>query len=578
MLKQKLDVSRPFRRPQARFNLKFRVPVSPDFACVDRWLDDVLGITLPESVTILPRDTVVVAHKWLERCLLLSRELMQLGRIPVFDLPEIVSCTQIEENLDGVTSWQTVIALPLLDNIKIAAYTLCFNASFRLCRLAESSSITEVNCQTLFNTIDKQVIAQLYQLITAGKSTIPLLRAAHDQGIPFLHLGIGVYQLGWGVNSCSIDRSTSEYDSAMGMKLSHNKAVCARLLRQAGLPAPEHEIVTSIDDAKKVVSRIGWPVVIKPLDLDRGEGVSVDIGDQNSLEHGYACAQKASGTDRVLIERQVPGVCHRVLVVDGQLLYVIKRLPASIVADGVHSITELIARKTVAQRCLPPWRREDIAPLDGLARVALSAAGYGEASIPAAGVNVPLRRIESTQWGGTYVDVTEKIHPENIMAAVATARLFRLHVAGIDIISPDISQPWHENGAIINEVNYSPHIGSNEVSRKYLSQFLYLLNPNLGCIPVELFVGGSEAWHEGQRRWQQLNGQGVATYLTSIEATIRPDGSALRLSVAGAYYRTRALLLCRDAEAIVVVARSGEFDEAGAPVEFFARVVTVPQG
>lgn len=577
MLKQNFDVLRQRRQSQICFNLKFRVPLQPDEQNLDRWLGDVLGLVLPDPVERSAVDLDQVARQWLQRCLLLSRELMQLGRMPVFDAAQIVSCTQGEEKLDGLTSWMTIVSVPLIDNVKVAAYTIAFNASFRLCRLMASRPVTEENCQNLFSSIEKQVVAQLCRMITAGKSTIPLLRTAHNLAIPFVHLGAGVYQLGWGVNSRSFDRSTSENDSAIGMKLSHNKAVCARLLSQAGLPAPEHEIVTNVNEAKNVMTRLRWPVVTKPVDLDRGEGVSVDIADQTSLEEGYARAQKASGSDRVLVERQVSGFCHRLLIVEDQLLYVIKRMPVAIVADGVHCIAELVARIAAEQRCLPPWKRADLVPFDDLARAAIATAGYDESSIPAAGVNIPLRRIESTQWGGTYVDVTEQIHPENVKAAVAATSLFRLQVAGIDIITPDISKPWYENGAIINEVNYAPHMGGNALSRQYLPQYLKQLVPHLGRIPAELFVGGTNAWTEAHRRWQQLNAKGVATYLTRGDNTLSPDGSALHLSVAGAYHRTRALLLRRDAAAIVVVAQQGEFDAPGEPVDFTQRTVCLSQ-
>ena len=77
-------------------------------------------------------------------------------------------------------------------------------------------------------------------------------------------------------------------------------------------------------------------------------------------------------------------------------------------------------------------------------------------SVPEKRKFVALRRIETTAWGGVDEDVTSSLHPDNVKVAVDASKLFGLEVAGIDIVSPNITQPWHSNGAIINEVNFAP--------------------------------------------------------------------------------------------------------------------------
>ena len=51
----------------------------------------------------------------------------------------------------------------------------------------------------------------------------------------------------------------------------------AKLLRSAGLLAPVHELVNTLESAHVAAQRIGWPVVVKPYDAERGEGVQVDV-------------------------------------------------------------------------------------------------------------------------------------------------------------------------------------------------------------------------------------------------------------------------------------------------------------
>ena len=75
------------------------------------------------------------------------------------------------------------------------------------------------------------------------------------------------------------------------------------------------------------------------------------------------------------------------------------------------------------------------------------------------------------------------MHPDNVKAAVDASKLFGLHIAGVDIISPNIEQPWHANGAIINEVNFAPLLGGADISRSKIPNFLKKLIEDEGRIP-----------------------------------------------------------------------------------------------
>lgn len=90
-----------------------------------------------------------------------------------------------------------------------------------------------------------------------------------------------------------------------------------------------------------------------------------------------------------------------------------------------------------------------------------------------------------------------QVHPDNIDIAVRAARLFGLRNAGIDIISADIGRPWHENGAIINEVNYAPYFGGNPVAKAKLPDFFDGFTVGDGRIPIIAYVGGEAAWQQG---------------------------------------------------------------------------------
>jgi len=67
-----------------------------------------------------------------------------------------------------------------------------------------------------------------------------------------------------------------------------------------------------------------------------------------------------------------------------------------------------------------------------------------------------MRGTANISTGGTAVDVTDIIHPDNARVAVRAARAFGLDVAGVDFLSTDISRSYKENGGAICEINASP--------------------------------------------------------------------------------------------------------------------------
>ena len=71
---------------------------------------------------------------------------------------------------------------------------------------------------------------------------------------------------------------------------------------------------------------------------------------------------------------------------------------------------------------------------------ALGRQGLQIDAVPAVVQFVALRRIETTAWGGVYEDVTVTNHPENLRAALAASALCGLEVAGVDMISCDITE------------------------------------------------------------------------------------------------------------------------------------------
>ena len=501
---------------------------------------------------------------WLEVVLLLSTALMQVIRIPIYVSPMLRTVVP-EPGI--VRSWKAVCERPDPALVPPKVFEGVLKEAFKLatwCSTANPKS--SVDRERFFQFINADVRRTFGKMVPRGKSTIEVLRVAHHLNIPFFPLPGRAFQVGMGSASCRIERSTTDRDSAFGARWAKSKTLTAQLLRKGGLPAPRHVAVKSIEQAKRASEEIGFPLVVKPSDLERGEGVTVDVKAGN-LKAAFNEAVKWSPSKRVLIEQQVAGVCHRLFVLDGKLLYAVRRLPMGVYANGQSRIKDLVHAECKAQQRLPPWKRSGIRPLDGLARTVLRRQGWTADTIPEAGRFIALRPIEKTAWGGVDEDVTTTIHPNNVRAAIQATKLFGLQVAGIDIISQDISKPWHSNGAIINEVNHAPLLGGGAISRSYIPTFLKTLIRDDGRIPIHVHFGGNEALKSAQEEWKGLVNSGLRATFACSKQVLMSDGVPYIMPLAGLYDRCRALVLSSDIDVLVIAVQDDEFLHSGLPFD-----------
>jgi hypothetical protein len=262
-----------------------------------------------------------------------------------------------------------------------------------------------------------------------------------------------------------------------------------------------------------------------------------------------------SPSKTVLIERQVSGVCHRLFIVDGELLYAVKRLPIGVYGDGKSSINELFLAAHREQMKRPPWMRSGVQLLQALPLENLHLQGLTPEDTVPTGQFVALRRIETSAWGGVDEDVTSSLHPDNVSAAVRAAKLMGLEVAGVDLISQDITQAWHTNGAVINEVNYAPLLGGGEISRAHIPAFLASILKGNGKIPIEVIVDPDHGWTNGLAKWQSLIESGVQAFLTDKLHTLDPQGQDFHMTPQNLNDRVQSLLMNKDVEALVIVAK-----------------------
>ncbi len=550
-----------------KIEMKIHAQHLNDFNLLDKWLKSALKIDITQDINAPSH-----IESLLQRNLLLINYLFQLISVPCFDKGSILNIKQ-DPKISSMLNIE--MAIVNIDNIPNICYDLIINFATKAIMWMMQKPINESNREHLYGSIQTEVLNKLKRLIKSGKSTIPILRIAHQKNIPFIHLGGSVYQLGWGINSRKIDRSITDFDSQIGAKLSEDKIITSNFIRRAGLPAPVNGLAFNVKDAILISHKIGWSVVVKPVDGNRGEGVSIGVSNDQQVETAFEVAKKFSRSKQILVEREVKGVAHRIFIVNGKFLYTIKRHPKSIEGDGKNNVKELIDSENKLRRDVPPWARTEKFPDDDKAIEAMGLLGFSLNSIPASGEFIPLRMIQSSADGGSPEDLTDCIHPDNIEIAVRVTKLLGLNIAGVDIISPDIKKPWHENGAIINEVNFSPLLGGSEISEKYVPNYLKEIIEGDGRIKINVIFGGINAMKTALYQHKKSIKKGKACFLSSDTLTLDNSKTEIIFPFKSLYKRCRALLLNIEVEEIILVVQTDEFMHTGLPIDSISEITLV---
>jgi cyanophycin synthetase len=306
--------------------------------------------------------------------------------------------------------------------------------------------------------VELEKLIRLAERRAFGPSTQAIIDEAAARDIPYMRLNEqSLVQLGQGAYQKRIRATMTSSTAALAVDIAGDKKLTNQLLAAAGLPTPRSEVVRSEDEAVTAARRIGLPVVVKPLDGNHGRGVSLDVRTERDVRRGFKRARDESRRGIVVVESFVQGNDYRVLVVGGRMVAVAQRVPAHVTGDGKSTIAELVeATNQDPRRGIGHERVLTKIKIDDAAKEMLKKQGYTVDDVPEEEAFVKLVATGNMSTGGISIDRTFEAHEENVEIAEEAARVVGLDVAGIDFLTPDISQPVRETGGAIVEVNAAP--------------------------------------------------------------------------------------------------------------------------
>lgn len=289
-----------------------------------------------------------------------------------------------------------------------------------------------------------------------GPSTGSLVKAAEMRGIPWLRLNDqSLVQLGHGRYQQRVQATITSETRHIAVELSCDKEMSHKIFEDLGLPVPKQMTASSERETLRAAERVGFPVVVKPYNGNHGRGVCINLRTPEEVAHGYEVASKVSKT--VVVESYITGFDHRMLVVNGELVAAAKRVPGHVIGDGEHSIKDLIdIVNSDPRRGIGHEKVLTKIQLDHQVDELLAKKCYTLDTVLPPDEIFYVRSTANLSTGGTAIDVTDIVHPDNRAMAIRAAKAIGLDVCGVDFLTDDISASYQTNGGGICEINAAP--------------------------------------------------------------------------------------------------------------------------
>ncbi len=420
----------------------------------------------------------------------------------------------------------------------------------------------------------EKLLDELEKFAPAGTNNANFREAGLDLELPVLMLPGQLTQFGWSSASKRFRSSSGEQTPGLSLYLARDKVYTSQLLGAAGLPVARQIAVASAEKAVEAADKLGYPSVVKASDQDQGVGVEPGLKTKEDVAAAFERVKEHS--KKIVVEEFIPGLDHRINVLNGQVVGVVRRVPGGVTGDGKKTVAELVAdvnsdprRSTRRFSVMKPIEIDDEAK-ELLAEIEMT-----PESVPPSGDFLPLRRAANVTSGGHTLALRDQIHPDNAFVCVQAAKLLNLDIAGVDLIVPDIAVSWRESGGGICEVNGMPQIGLT-----YPDVFHRILGASLegdGRIPVALWIAPLEG-EEVLRRLNAAVSDGTEKRLAIAYGPkgIYVDGHHLRASPRGMIGTAHAVLLNQSVDAAVLRVGATDILTHGCPVDKISAIFVAP--
>lgn len=240
------------------------------------------------------------------------------------------------------------------------------------------------------------------------------------------------------------------------VKICINKDLTKKYLLEAGVPTPEGKVFSVEQEKQEIINyakKLGFPLVIKPVDGTAGHGVIANIKNRSQFLQALCYVTEDLKYKKIIVEKHFEGIDSRVYVIEDKVIGAIKRVPAYVIGDGISTITELIKLKEKERFKNPALYGRRIR-IDNEVYNLVEQQGYTMDSIPHKGEQVLLKTKNNVSAGGESIDITDELTDEIKEIAINAGKA----IPGLVQYGVDLMINFENNTASVIEVNSRPHI------------------------------------------------------------------------------------------------------------------------
>lgn len=250
-------------------------------------------------------------------------------------------------------------------------------------------------------------------------------------------------------------------NSLASREICNNKAITSQVLTAHDIPVAEFFMirkskqisVTQQLDVEMKRTPLRYPLVVKPI--DGTHGTNVIIGIRNFKELSNTVADILETCDAVIIEEFLSGHDHRALVINGQVVDLVRRDYINIRGDGTSTIRQLINSRNQKQKNNGDHATHNI----DWSLISRESNGKGGDDVLEVGKEIMISNVRNYHNGANIIRINlNEVHPDNLELLRRVNSAIGLNVAGVDFMVPNISQSYKssDNRGYIIEVNSNP--------------------------------------------------------------------------------------------------------------------------
>lgn len=243
-------------------------------------------------------------------------------------------------------------------------------------------------------------------------------------------------------------------DSYISFLMMENKVVSKHLLFEKDIVVPKGRHYASLEKALEDYPKFSSQhTIVKPTNTNFGIGV-FNIPPQNPTLYKYALKEAFKQDHTVIVEKFIKGEEFRFLVVDNQVIAIVKRLPANVEGDGKKTVQQLVKEKNhnpesfKAPKYFIQLKKHE---KEMLKRLSLT-----PKSIPQKGQKIFLRSNSNVCTGGDPIDVTDDVCLSYQKIAIQSAQAAQASICGVDMMIQDVHTPANKNNYAVIEINFNP--------------------------------------------------------------------------------------------------------------------------